>query len=80
MSPGVVPGGPGLPQDGRARPGRCPTCGKATDPQGLERPFCSPRCKLVDLGRWLKGHYVIPGEPVGRLPGEDGDDEPEPER
>ena len=25
------------------------------------RPFCSERCKLADLGRWLGGHYRIPG-------------------
>ncbi|EHL99157.1 hypothetical protein HMPREF9946_03314 [Acetobacteraceae bacterium AT-5844] len=28
------------------------------------RPFCSARCKQVDLGRWLSGDYVIPGQPV----------------
>ena len=25
------------------------------------RPFCSPRCRDVDLHRWLSGHYVVPG-------------------
>jgi uncharacterized protein len=34
------------------------------------RPFCSERCKLVDLGRWVDGSYRIPGEPVEE-PGED---------
>jgi endogenous inhibitor of DNA gyrase (YacG/DUF329 family) len=24
-------------------------------------PFCSKRCQQIDLGRWLKGDYVIPG-------------------
>ena len=28
------------------------------------RPFCSERCKLADLGRWLSGDYRIAGEPV----------------
>lgn len=38
---------------------RCPICGKR---QAAEfRPFCSRRCADVDLGRWLKGSYVIPG-------------------
>ena len=38
----------------------CPVCGK---PRTQEyRPFCSKRCADVDLGRWLKGTYVIPGE------------------
>ncbi len=37
----------------------CPICGK---PQAqATRPFCSPRCRDVDLNRWLKGSYVIPG-------------------
>lgn len=37
----------------------CPICGK---PQIARfRPFCSGRCKDVDLGRWFSGAYVIPG-------------------
>ena len=37
----------------------CPICGK---PQAqATRPFCSSRCRDVDLNRWLKGSYVIPG-------------------
>jgi endogenous inhibitor of DNA gyrase (YacG/DUF329 family) len=27
-------------------------------------PFCSERCKMADLGRWLSGDYRVPGEPV----------------
>jgi endogenous inhibitor of DNA gyrase (YacG/DUF329 family) len=39
----------------------CPVCGK---PRSQDyHPFCSKRCADVDLGRWLKGTYVIPGEP-----------------
>ncbi len=38
----------------------CPICGKDTDPK--YRPFCSRRCADIDLGRWLKGGYTIPGE------------------
>jgi endogenous inhibitor of DNA gyrase (YacG/DUF329 family) len=34
---------------------RCPLCGKPADPQ--HRPFCSGRCKLIDLGRWLDSRY-----------------------
>ena len=44
---------------------RCPICSKQP-PQGErhpEHPFCSERCKLIDLGRWLEGDYVIPGPP-----------------
>ena len=41
----------------------CPTCGK---PAGEAfKPFCSKRCADIDLGRWLKGGYAIPGAPVG---------------
>ena len=38
----------------------CPECGRPADPE--HRPFCSARCRQVDLGRWLKGDYAIPGE------------------
>jgi endogenous inhibitor of DNA gyrase (YacG/DUF329 family) len=40
---------------------RCPVCGKSTSREN--RPFCSPRCADVDLGRWLTGVYRIPGPP-----------------
>lgn len=42
---------------------RCPICGKPTAPD--HRPFCSRRCADIDLGRWLGGHYAVPGEPIG---------------
>lgn len=38
---------------------KCPTCKKevgATDP---EFPFCGERCRLLDLGKWASGGYVI---------------------
>jgi uncharacterized protein len=49
------------------RPPRCPTCKKAAAPRGENPsfPFCSPRCKLVDLGRWLGEDYRVPGESAG---------------
>ncbi len=40
----------------------CPVCGKPA--VAAERPFCSARCREVDLGRWLKGGYAIAGDPV----------------
>ncbi len=40
----------------------CPICGRVTRPE--HRPFCSPRCAEVDLGRWLTGQYVIAGRPA----------------
>ena len=40
---------------------KCPTCAKQTTAEGNPfRPFCSERCKLIDLGRWAGGHYRIP--------------------
>jgi uncharacterized protein len=37
----------------------CPICGKPAE-QAF-RPFCSSRCRDVDLNRWLSGSYVVPG-------------------
>ena len=46
VSPDLAPGKP------------CPICGR---PAAVEfRPFCSARCKDVDLNRWLSGAYHIP--------------------
>ena len=44
----------------------CPTCKKPVDwtPQQKWRPFCSERCKLIDLGEWLTEEKRIPGEPA----------------
>ncbi len=45
---------------------RCPTCRGPTTlaRQNRHRPFCSERCRLMDLGGWLDGRYAIPGEPA----------------
>jgi endogenous inhibitor of DNA gyrase (YacG/DUF329 family) len=40
---------------------RCPQCGKPVEARFA--PFCSARCQQIDLGRWLKGDFVIPGKP-----------------
>lgn len=50
----------------------CPICRKPTDP--AYRPFCSRRCADVDLGRWLSGSYVVPGNADDReSPADDGE-------
>jgi uncharacterized protein len=54
MPPGSEPPRGG--GDGPQR--RCPICGKP-DSQAF-RPFCSPRCRDVDLNRWLSDRYVVP--------------------
>lgn len=40
----------------------CPTCGKKVEwsEQNKYRPFCSLRCKQIDLGAWAEEKYVIP--------------------
>ena len=44
---------------------KCPTCGNPVDWQNNPfRPFCSERCQLVDLGKWVDGEYRVPGESV----------------
>ena len=48
----------------------CPECGKPSARDTY--PFCSVRCKEVDLNRWLSGSYVIPSRDD-----EEDDDKPE---
>jgi len=45
---------------------KCPTCGAAARSRDENKtfPFCSPKCKLADLERWLNGAYRVAGEPV----------------
>ncbi|WP_022721076.1 DNA gyrase inhibitor YacG [Rhodopseudomonas sp. B29] len=45
-----------------SREKRCPVCGKPAVAES--RPFCSERCREVDLNRWLSGSYAIPGRPA----------------
>ncbi|MGF1578931.1 MAG: DNA gyrase inhibitor YacG [Gemmataceae bacterium] len=45
---------------------RCPICQQVmqgqTQAEWPEFPFCSKRCKLIDLGRWLDGNYALPSQ------------------
>ncbi len=42
---------------------KCPTCKKKTEWENNPyRPFCSERCKLIDLGKWAAEEYKIEGE------------------
>ncbi|MCL4797833.1 MAG: DNA gyrase inhibitor YacG [Bryobacteraceae bacterium] len=54
----------------------CPTCKKPV-PLGAEFfPFCSDRCRLIDLGRWADEQYRIPAASgQGQLPDEEPDEE-----
>jgi endogenous inhibitor of DNA gyrase (YacG/DUF329 family) len=40
----------------------CPTCGQVAERSSKLFPFCSDRCQLVDLGRWLSEEYRIADE------------------
>jgi endogenous inhibitor of DNA gyrase (YacG/DUF329 family) len=44
---------------------KCPTCGKPIEwKDNPYRPFCSERCRLIDLGGWVNEEYKVPGEQV----------------
>jgi endogenous inhibitor of DNA gyrase (YacG/DUF329 family) len=57
--------------------GRCPICGKGYEVRSIDElptfPFCSERCRLVDLGRWIDGAYAIPGPEVPPPAEDEGD-------
>lgn len=42
---------------------RCPTCGKSFErAETTAMPFCSERCRLIDLGRWADERFSVPVE------------------
>jgi uncharacterized protein len=43
----------------RSLKSRCPTCKKAVTRRAADFPFCSQRCRTLDLGKWASGAYVI---------------------
>jgi endogenous inhibitor of DNA gyrase (YacG/DUF329 family) len=43
---------------------KCPICKKDVDLKSPEAPFCSERCRLIDLGKWASEEYRIPAEPA----------------
>ncbi|MFN7663078.1 MAG: DNA gyrase inhibitor YacG [Alphaproteobacteria bacterium] len=53
---------PSAPNQSTEKQGECPLCHKET--MAAFRPFCSKKCKMVDLYKWVAGHYVIPGDPA----------------
>jgi endogenous inhibitor of DNA gyrase (YacG/DUF329 family) len=51
---------------------KCPTCNQQVEWQDNPfRPFCSERCQLIDLGKWVSEEYRVPGQPVTSEPVED---------
>ena len=61
---------------------RCPICKKAVESTGAEFPFCSERCRTIDLGKWASGGYVISSpvrdaeEPIREVNPEDPEGKP----
>lgn len=47
----------------------CPTCSKENtwQSENIFKPFCSDRCKLIDLGEWANESRKIPSHPVDEL-------------
>jgi len=45
---------------------KCPICNKAVEPRPKNPsfPFCTQRCKTIDLGKWLNEEYRVPAEEV----------------
>jgi len=39
-----------------------------------DRPFCSERCRLIDLGAWASERFRIAGEPVPQTPADENDE------
>jgi uncharacterized protein len=49
---------------------RCPSCGEEVKPreENPAFPFCSARCRAIDLARWFTGSYRVPGPPAEAEP------------
>ena len=52
---------------------KCPICKKEVRPDCASLPFCSERCKLIDLGNWASEKYVI-STPMKSEGAEEGDE------
>jgi len=54
----------------------CPTCRTLAAWEGNPfRPFCSERCRVVDLAAWATERYRIPGDPIPTDAPDDGDED-----
>jgi uncharacterized protein len=53
---------------------KCPVCKKEVQIGDPEFPFCSERCRVIDLGNWSAGKYVI-SEPAKPQPEEEDENE-----
>lgn len=58
----------------------CPTCGKLFDPaESPAMPFCSARCRSIDLNRWLKEEIALPYREADESDRSELDDAPDDE-
>jgi endogenous inhibitor of DNA gyrase (YacG/DUF329 family) len=53
----------------------CPICGKDVTPRSTNKafPFCTARCKSIDLGKWLDEEYRVPATPDEAGEGDESD-------
>ncbi len=60
----------------KLRSAPCPRCSKpaSLDAANSWRPFCSERCKMIDLGKWAAEEYAIPAQE--ELPSSDASEDP----
>jgi hypothetical protein len=60
----------------------CPTCQRPVEWSEASpfRPFCSERCRLIDLGAWMTEKRAIPGEEIPAPSSQDSDAPGEPPR
>jgi endogenous inhibitor of DNA gyrase (YacG/DUF329 family) len=56
---------------------RCPACKKPANRGDEDFPFCSERCRLIDLGKWASGAYVIPSPLPDSSNDQIGSDDPD---
>lgn len=54
---------------------KCPICKKETDLSSPWMPFCSERCKMIDLGNWASEKYVISTPAKPESPGDEDEGE-----
>ena len=60
---------------------KCPMCGREVPEEARFKPFCTERCRLLDLGNWLDERYVVPAkldDESAPVPAAPGRDEPDP--
>lgn len=57
----------------------CPTCQRPVEWSAAAkwRPFCSERCRLIDLGAWMAERHAIPGEEIAPDGAQLSTDEPD---